>query len=95
MIKILSDKEYKEILAEQQKTKAIQQQIDILTKEYASLLENQQKSPVNSMDYAQRLADLEVKMAKLWALLLETTPTGKDKLTKMGKFFGGKSKNML
>ncbi len=35
----------------------------------------------------KRLADLEVRMAKLWAILLEETPTGKEKITKFGKNF--------
>lgn len=42
-----------------------------------------------------RLADLEVKMAKLWGLLIETTPLGKEKLSKFGRKFGGQSKNNL
>jgi len=44
-----------------------------------------------STEEKARLADLEVKMAKLWGLLVETTPLGKDKLSKYGKKFGGKS----
>lgn len=40
-------------------------------------------------DEQSRLADLEVKMAKLWAILLETTPNGKEKASKFGKRFGG------
>lgn len=39
-----------------------------------------------------RLADLEVKMAKLWALLIEYTPNNKEKLSKFGKRFGGKAR---
>ena len=46
-----------------------------------------------SVEEKARLADLEVKMAKLWALLVETTPLGKDKLSKIGRRFGGMSKN--
>jgi peptidoglycan hydrolase CwlO-like protein len=45
-----------------------------------------------SEDTLSRIADLEVKMAKLWALLVETTPMGKEKLSKFGRRFGGKSK---
>jgi len=41
-----------------------------------------------SKDELSRLADLEVKMAKLWGILLETTPSGKDKASKFGKKFG-------
>lgn len=36
------------------------------------------------------LAELSIKMAKLWALLLEKTPNGKEKLSKTGKRYGGK-----
>lgn len=41
-----------------------------------------------------RLADLEVKMAKLWGLLLETTPNGKEKVSKFGRKFGGQVRNL-
>lgn len=37
-----------------------------------------------------RLADLEVKMVKLWGLLVTSTPNGQDKLTKHGRLFGSK-----
>jgi len=43
----------------------------------------------------ERLADLEVKMAKLWSLLIEQTPNGRDKLSKFGRRFGGQSKGLL
>lgn len=36
-----------------------------------------------------RVADLEVKMAKLWGLLVEQTPRKQDKLSKYGRRFGG------
>lgn len=39
-----------------------------------------------------RVAELELKMSKLWNMLLETTPTGKDKLTRFGRKFGGASR---
>jgi len=42
-------------------------------------------------DVYERLADLEVKMAKLWDALLTTTETGKTKVTKLGRRFGGSS----
>lgn len=39
----------------------------------------------------ETLSDLTVKMAKLWGLLLETTPNGKVKASKFGrKLYGGK-----
>ncbi len=46
-------------------------------------------------DEKERLADLEVKMSKLWGLLLETTPSGKEKVSKFGRRFGGKSKGYI
>jgi len=44
-------------------------------------------------DSYERIADLEVKMAKIWAILIEVnTLTGKEKITKIGKkIFGGRS----
>jgi len=44
-------------------------------------------------DVYERLADLEVKMAKLWDALLMTTETGKTKVTKLGRRFGGLTLN--
>ena len=55
-------------------------------------LEGLKKRKDISEDTLSRIADLEVKMAKLWALLVETTPMGKEKLSKFGRRFGGKSK---
>lgn len=46
-------------------------------------------------DELARLADLEVKMAKLWGILLETTPSGKDKISKFGRKFGGQIKQRI
>ena len=62
--------------------------------ETALKIENLLKSKPDylSAEEKQRLADLEVKMAKLWTLLIETTPLGKEKLSKFGKRFGGMSK---
>lgn len=40
-----------------------------------------------------RVADLEVKMAKLWDLLTERTPRKQDKLSKFGRRFGGAGLN--
>jgi len=44
-------------------------------------------------DAYERIADLEVKMAKLWSLLTEQNQMGKDKLTKFGRRFGGAMQN--
>ena len=51
--------------------------------------------PEQPPEYAARLADLEIKMAKLWSILIESTPAGKDKLSKYGKRFGGMCKERL
>jgi len=40
-----------------------------------------------SVEENKRLADLEVKMSKLWTMLVEQTPTGKEKLNKFGRNF--------
>ena len=47
-------------------------------------------------DAQDRIAELEIKMAKLWGLLLEQhNGTKKDKLTKFGRMFGGAAKDHL
>lgn len=47
-------------------------------------------------DYAERLVELEVKMAKLYGLLIEqNNRTKDDKLSKFGRLFGGKSKDRI
>jgi hypothetical protein len=46
-------------------------------------------------DAYERLADLEVKMAKLWNLLIMQTATGKEKPTKFGRMFGGQARQAL
>lgn len=47
-------------------------------------------------DAYERLADLEVKMAKLWSMLTEVNPiTNKEKLSKFGRRFGGKAKSIF
>lgn len=41
-------------------------------------------------DHGARLAEIEVKMAKLWGLLIKMNErTGEEKLTKHAKRFGG------
>jgi len=52
------------------------------TKDYALLL---QKTPSSVKEYEERIGTLEVKMAKLWGLMIEETSRGKEKLTKEGK----------
>ena len=54
-----------------------------------------EKTPSSTQEYANRLADVEVKVSKLWTLLTTSTPNGQDKLSKYGKVFGGKSKGLL
>jgi len=48
-----------------------------------------QKPDKLEKDAYERIADLEVKMAKLWGLLVENNAYGKEKLTKFGRKFGG------
>jgi len=49
----------------------------------------------SNAQYAERLAEVEVKLAKLYNILLEETPTGRTKLSKFGKTFGGKAKSQI
>jgi len=41
--------------------------------------------------HEERIAELEIKMAKLWSMLLEVSPSGKDKISKFGRRFGGQA----
>lgn len=41
-----------------------------------------------SADIGARVAELELKMSKLWSMLIETSSTGKEKLTRFGRRFG-------
>ncbi len=70
----------------------LREYVDSLT---IQILQLQQKKPENTQELANRIADLEVKMSKLWSLLTEQTPQNKDKLSKYGKMFGGKSKGLF
>jgi len=65
----------------------IEEELKIL---HNKILVCDQKSPPNPPEYAGRIADLEVKMAKLWALLVQQDIRNNDKLTRFGKSFGGK-----
>lgn len=47
-------------------------------------IENSKNVP---REHSERLAELEVKMLKLWGLLTEETPQGKTKLSKEGKTY--------
>jgi len=38
--------------------------------------------------HEERIAELEVKIAKLWSMLTEISATGKEKLSKHGRRFG-------
>lgn len=60
-----------------------------LEKKYAMLLE---KTPPSTEEYASRIADLEVKMAKLWTVLIKIDERGNDRASKYArKMFGGKA----
>jgi hypothetical protein len=66
-------------------------------KEDISIIKAELEKKPNKLekDVYERLADLEIKMSKLWSLLLETNQIGKEKLTKFGKLYGGKAKITL
>lgn len=77
-----------DILGMKQFKSEIQQQIEDLGKDLKI------SKAAQPPEYATRIADLEVKMAKLWALLVEVTPSNKEKLTKFGRMFGGKARDL-
>ncbi len=66
----------------------MERDINILTAQIRTLESRKEIS----VDLGARIAELELKMSKLWSMLLETTPTGKEKLSKFGRKFGGMSK---
>jgi len=68
--------------------------ISVELKELRKALTSQQK-PAYSDELGGRVAELEVKMAKLWTMLTTVTPNGQEKLSKVGKRFGGKSRHLL
>lgn len=47
------------------------------------------------VDLHERVADVEVKLAKLWGLLVKTSPTGQERLSKHGRMFGGAARDKL
>lgn len=57
-----------------------------------SELSKNQRIPPNKPEISDttiggRVAELEIKMSKLWGLLTSETPAGNTKLTKYGKMF--------
>lgn len=53
-------------------------------------------SPASTREFEDRLSSLETKFSKFWNLIIEQTPTGKDKISKHGKrIFGGAQKGLL
>ncbi len=84
-MKFLTDKEFKQYLLD----------LDTARQEVESARASLKNTPKEvTKEYAERLADVEVKVAKLWTLLVEATPKGKDRLTSYGKVFGGKARNL-
>ncbi len=61
-----------------------------LEETFEKLKEEIKPNPLDKSAY-ERIADLEVKMAKLWGLLTEQNAYGKEKLTKFGRKFGGQA----
>jgi len=67
--------------------------IEEIKKDISEIRQELAKKPDKlERDVYERLADLEVKMGKLWTLLLEETPNKKTKLSKFGRLFGGRAK---
>ena len=69
----------------------------VTTKKYKELEDKYkalelQRVPIN---HEERIAELEIKMSKLWSMLTEISPTGKERLNKQGRMFGGKSKHLM
>jgi len=70
--------------------KKLREEIVLLDAKIAHLQEIVDKKPDRmEKDHLERIADLEVKMAKLWSLLTEKTINNNDKLSKFGRKFGG------
>lgn len=65
------------------------EQLYDLRKEIEKISQEKESKPL-SKDNHERLAELEVKVAKLWGLLTEKDLRGKEKLSRMGRMFGGK-----
>lgn len=62
------------------------------TENLRNSVESLKTLPSLGSDYAQRLIEVEAKLGKLWSMLVEVSPTtGREKLTKIGRRFGGKS----
>lgn len=69
-------------------------QITLLAKDLKEL--QNRKPSSDTSELSNRVADLEIKIAKIWHLAITTTPNGQEKLTKVGrKIFGGGSKFKL
>lgn len=77
--KIARLEEYKKVNDE--KMRDITFKIDKLLAEKPSALTKEEK---------ESLAELQVQSVKLWGLLTEKTPTGKDRLSKHGKRIRGR-----
>lgn len=68
--------------------KAWNKEIELLRNSISDL----RSTPSLGTDYAQRLIELEAKTGKLWQMLVEVSPTtGKEKLSRLGRTFGGRS----
>lgn len=65
-----------------------------MQEEMEKLRESLEKKPLPE-NFHDRLADLEVKMSKLWLMLTEKTPNGREKLSRYGRMFGGSARDKL
>lgn len=73
----------------------IYQDMDKIKKQLDELESRVMMMQTSKADITPRMADVEVKMAKLWSMLTETTPRNKEKLSRFGKMFGGQNKDKL
>jgi hypothetical protein len=52
---------------------------------YIEIINNKINSMSTTSQYAERLSEVEIKIQKLYDILIEKTPMGKEKLSKSGK----------
>ena len=58
-------------------------------------LETTPKTPLSTQEFSNRVTDLEVKMSKLWNLLIKLDARGNEKINPYGRrMFGGRSKEL-
>jgi len=78
-----------------EREKELNRIVDLIASQNLRILEIENKINLIQLSptaqFQDRLAEIEVKTAKLWSLLTEKTDRGKDRLSKYGRMFGGKA----